>query len=321
MLRYVLRRLLVSALLVLGLLSAVFFCARLLPGDPLGRALTEDADPRVVAEMRRQLGLDRPLALQYVQWLADFVRGDLGTSFASRRPVAELVRAALPNTFLLVGLALVLRFGLGVVIGTFAAVRHGQWADHVLMLAALVLYSMPAFWLGVVLQLVFAFKLQWLPAESMHALDATAMAPLARAWDGVRHLVLPVTVLAAGGIASTARYTRASLLETLSQEYVRAARARGLGERSIVLRHALRNALTPVATLLGLSLPALVGGALLVETIFSWPGMGRLAMLAVATRDYPVIQATTALSAVLVVGGSLLADLLCARLDPRYRLQ
>jgi peptide/nickel transport system permease protein len=187
------------------------------------------------------------------------------------------------------------------------------------MVAALVLNSMPAFWVGVVLQLVFAYKLQWLPVESMRSLDHAALSPLGRVWDELRHMLLPVVVLAAGGIASTARYTRASMIETLSQDFVRAARARGLREPRIVLRHALRNALAPVATLAGLSLPALVGGALVVETIFSWPGMGRLAMQAVATRDYPVILGATALSALLVVVGSLLADIACWCLDPRVR--
>jgi len=212
-----------------------------------------------------------------------------------------------------------LRFALGVAAGTVAALRHGRGTDRSIVVAALVLYSMPSFWVGVILQLVFAYGLGWLPADAMHGFDATRLPATARLWDLVRHLVLPVSVLGLAGVASTARYMRASLLETLSQDYVRAARARGLGERIVVLRHALRNALPPIATLLGLSLPALVGGSIIVETIFSWPGMGRLAYLAVGSRDYPVLLATTFLSAVLVVLGNLLADLACSFLDPRTR--
>jgi peptide/nickel transport system permease protein len=170
------------------------------------------------------------------------------------------------------------------------------------------------------LQLVFAYGLGWLPADSMRALDAERFGPAARAADLARHLVLPVVVLGLPGVASTARYMRASLLEVLSQDYVRAARARGLAPRAVVLRHALRSALPPIATLAGLSLPALAGGALLVETIFAWPGMGRVAMLAVGTRDTPVLLAATCLSASLVVAGSLLADIACALLDPRQRI-
>jgi len=318
-LRFVLRRLGIAVLLVIGLLSVVFLVVHLLPGDPVERALGQERDPQAQAALRRQLGLDRPLAVQYVQWLGSCVRGDFGTSFASNRPVAEMVRETLPNTLLLASLALLLRFGVGIAAGTWAALRHGQRTDRAIVVAALLFYSMPAFWVGVVLQLVFAYGLGWLPADAMHDLDASRMPPLGRAWDLVQHLVLPVAVLGLGGVASTTRYMRASLLETLSQDYVRAARARGLGERLVVLRHAFRNALPPIATLLGLSLPALVGGSVIVETIFSWPGMGRLAFLAVGSGDYPVLLATTFLSAVLVVLGNLLADVACSLLDPRMR--
>jgi peptide/nickel transport system permease protein len=319
-LRFVVRRSIVALLLVLGLLTAMFFGVRLLPGDPIRHTLSEDSGADVEQQMRRQLQLDRPLVVQYGHWLRDLVlHADLGSSFAARRPVRDLLREALPNTLRLAALALVLRFGIGVAFGIVAAIRHGRSADRSLMVAALIVKSMPAFWIGVVLQLVFAYKLQWLPVDSMRGIDHASLSPLGRFADDLRHMLLPVLVLAVGGIASTARYMRASMIETLSQDFVRAARARGLRESHVVLRHALRHALVPVATLAGLSLPALVGGALVVETIFSWPGMGRLAMLAVATRDYPVILGTTALSAVLVVAGSLLADVANWCLDPRQR--
>lgn len=317
MLRFVLRRLVVSALLVLALLSVVFFLVHLVPGEPL---VQDDADPAALAAQRRQLGLDQPLVVQYGRWIAGFLRGDWGTSFATRQPVAEILLQALPNTVLLATLALCLRFALGIAAGTVAALRHGRAADRGLVIGSLILYSVPGFWLAVMLQLVFAYGLGWLPANSMHALDAEQHGFASRGLDLARHLVLPVLVLGLPGVASTARYMRASLLEVLSQEYVRAARARGLGGRSVVLRHAFRNALGPIATVAGLSLPALVGGALLVETIFAWPGMGRLAYLAVGTRDTPVLLGTTCLSAALVVAGSMLADIGSALLDPRQRL-
>jgi peptide/nickel transport system permease protein len=249
-----------------------------------------------------------------------FVRGDLGTSFATRRPVTEMLLQALPNTLLLAALALVLRFAVGIATGTIAALRHGRALDRTLVIGAVVLYSVPGFWLAVMLQLVFAYGLRWLPPDSMQALDFEQRGFIAQSLDIARHLVLPVIVLGLPGVASTARYMRASLLEVLSQDYVRAARARGLGRRSVVLRHAFRNALGPMTTLAGLSLPALVGGALIVETIFAWPGMGRVAYLAVGTRDTPVLLATTCLSGALVVAGSLLADIGSALLDPRQRL-
>jgi peptide/nickel transport system permease protein len=318
--RRVARRLAVSVLLVLGIVTLVFFVARLLPGDPATLFVGPDIDPEHSLRLREQLGLDRPLVLQYLHWLGSFLHADFGISFTARRPVAELLRAALPNTLRLMGLALALRFGLGLALGTVAALRHHRGRDdRGIVVGALLLYSVPGFWLAVMLQLLFAYTLRWLPPESMQGLDHASLGALGRLADDLRHLVLPVTVLTLGGLASTTRYVRASLLEVLSRDYVRAARARGLDERRVVLRHALRSALAPFLVQLGLALPGLVGGAIVVEQIFSWPGMGRLALHAVASRDYPVLLATTFLSAVLVVLGNLAADLACAALDPRRR--
>jgi peptide/nickel transport system permease protein len=201
-----------------------------------------------------------------------------------------------------------------------AAARRGGWVDRGITFVALTLYSMPAFWLGLMLLLVFAFRLGWLPAGQMGSIDHAALPLGARFWDTLRHLLLPVLVLSLGGVAATARYMRAALLEVLSQDYVRTARAKGLAESRVVWVHALRNALLPAATLLGLSFPALIGGALVVEYVFAWPGMGRLTVDALFARDYPIIMATTFLSAVMVVTGNLVADLLYAGLDPRIRL-
>jgi peptide/nickel transport system permease protein len=320
MLLFVARRLVVSALLVLGLLSLVFVVLHAVPGDPLTRYMTPDMDPESIEQLRQRFGLDRPLPVQYWSYMRAFlVQGDFGTSLASRRPVADLLRETIPNTALLAGLALVLRFALGVAAGAAAAVRRNRPLDRVLMVGSLIVASMPAFWVGLMVVLVFALHLGWLPPGSMHAIDHAELAPLARLGDSLRHLAMPVFVLGIGGVASTARYMRASLLDELAQDYVRTARAKGLGARGVVLRHALRNALAPIVTLLGLSLPGIVGGALVVETVFAWPGMGRLASMAIAARDYPVVLGATFLSAVLVVIGNLLADVAGSLLDPRLR--
>lgn len=320
MLRYALRRLGVSALLVLGLMTFVFLLLHAVPGDPTARFLSADSDPEMAQHLRRLYGLDRPLYVQYGHWIRALVfERDLGVSFATRLPVTDMLRQTVPNTILLAALALALRFVAGIALGVVAAVRRGSWVDRSLMVSALVIYSMPGFWFAVVLLLVFSVHLGWLPIGFMHSLDADRLSWSGQLWDRIRHLVLPVVVLGIGGVASTARYMRASLIEALSQDYVRTARSKGLRERSVVLRHALRNALAPIVTLLGLSLPALVGGAVIIESIFSWPGMGRLTIDAMSARDYPVLLATTLLSALLVILGNWIADVLCSVLDPRLR--
>ena len=321
MLRYVVRRLGIAAVLLVGLLTLVFVVLHALPGDPADRFLDPDADPEVVQHARRAYGLDAPLPVQYGRWLHAFLlRRDLGHSFVTRRPVGTMLREAVPNTVLLAGTALAVRLLLGITLGTWAAVQRGRGVDRAVLGIALVFHSIPAFWLGTMAILLFALGLGWFPVSGMESLDHARLAPAARVADTLRHLVLPALVLAAGGIASTARYVRAGVVAALAHESVRTARARGTPERRIVLHHALRNAMVPVIHLIGLSLPALVGGALVIETLFAWPGMGRLAFLAIGTRDYPVLLATTWLSGVLVVAGSLLADVAAAMLDPRQQL-
>jgi peptide/nickel transport system permease protein len=321
MLRFVLRRLAIAMVLVVGLLTLVFLVLHALPGDPSDRWLDPEADPQLALHTRRALGLDAPLPVQYLRWLQAFLlHRDLGHSFATHRPVAAMLREAVPNTVLLTGTALALRLLLGTTLGTWAAVRRGRRLDRAFLFLALVLHSVPAFWLGAMAILCFAFKLGWFPASGMQVLDHARLPIWERGADVMHHAILPVAVLAVGGVASTARYVRAQVLTALAHDSVRTARAHGIPERRIVLRHALRNAMVPVVNLIGLSLPALVGGALVVETLFAWPGMGRLAFLAVGARDYPVLLATTWLSAVLVVAGSLLADVAGACLDPRQQL-
>ncbi|MFM8386738.1 MAG: ABC transporter permease [Planctomycetia bacterium] len=240
---------------------------------------------------------------------------NLGVSIQHKKPVFEHLRQPLLNTLLLAAAALVVQFAAGVALGVFSAVRRGGWLDRSLTLGSLFVYSMPVFWLAVMLQLLFAVRLGWLPVAGMHDEGQGGLLDL------LEHMVMPVFVLGLGGAAATARYQRSAMLEVMSQDYVRTARAKGLSEHSVVWRHALRNALMPTITLLGLSLPFLVSGSVITEQIFSWPGMGREAILAIANRDVFIVTGVTLVATVMVVAGSILADLLYALVDPRVRIE
>ena len=320
MLAFVARRLLLSAFLIFGLLTLVFFVSHWAPGDPLQAYVQPDVDPALLQQLATRFGLDQPLHVQYGRWLRAFLLElDFGFSIAKHRSVRSLVFDALPHTLRLAFWAFALRLVLGVVCGIVAAVRRGTPTDVGLGVGALLFYSTPSFWLGLMLLLVFAWELRWLPSGHVASLDAAALPLFSRWWDGFRHLLLPVVVLGVGGAASMLRFMRAGMLEVLSQDYIRAARARGLRERRVILRHALRNALLPVVTLAGLSIPALLSGTIVVESLFAWPGIGRLTLEAIEQRDYPVIMATTFLSGVTAVLGTLLADVAASWLDPRLR--
>jgi peptide/nickel transport system permease protein len=319
MVTWLVRRALTSLLLIFLVMTAVFFVVRLAPGDPLDQVVQEEfaADDRVL--LRQSLGLDDSLVEQYLHWLAAGLRGDFGASFRQQRPVGEIIAEALPATLLLTTTAYGLHLILAVIAGVFLAVRRGSRLAHAVQAVGLALYSLPGFWLGLMLILLFSRLLGWLPAGGMQSPDAAFMPWPARQLDLLQHLALPVLVLAAGSFMGTARYLRASLEEVLEQDYILAARSRGVPERAVVMNHGLRNALLPVITLIGLSLPFLLGGAVVVEVVFGWPGMGRVAIEAIWARDYPVVMATTLVSAVTVVVGSLLADLLYAWADPRVK--
>jgi len=318
---YMFRRLAGAALLVLALLTTVFFLVRLAPGDPAELHLDPDLGSLQRAQVRARLGLDAPLHVQYHRWLSGvLLHGDLGRSLQYHRPVTSLLADAIPNTLLLTVTAYVVHLALALWGGVWMARRKGTRAERGATVAALALYSLPAFWLGLMLILIFSRALGWLPAGGMHAPDAALMTWPARAWDTVRHLVLPVLVLGVASAAGTARYLRSSLIDVLASDFILAARARGLSERSVVWRHAVRNALLPAVTLVGLNLPFLLGGAVVTETVFAWPGMGRLAVEAIFARDYPLIMGVTAISAVMVVLGNLLADIVYGWVDPRIRL-
>ncbi len=317
---YILRRVLIAIPLIFGVLTLTFFIIRLAPGDPTMLYLAPGVSPKVAEQLRAQFGLNDPLPIQYVKWLASVVRGDFGQSFSYMRPVFEVIAEAAPITLMLSTLALSLQFFWGILLGVLSAVKQGTFYDRGLTILALFLYSMPEFWLSLMLIIIFALKLGLLPASGLESVGAESL-PLGERWlDKVLHLLLPVFVLSLGSAAGLARYVRGSMLEVLKQDYIRTARAKGLKEHVVIYKHALRNALLPVVTILGNSLPILISGALFVEVIFAIPGMGRITVEAIFARDYPLIIANTFISAVLIILGNLIADVLYAIVDPRIKL-
>lgn len=275
--------------------------------------------PRGRALLMERYGLDQPALTQYLRWLGAVATGDLGTSFLLQEPVNAVIAHALPPTMLLAGTALALDLLLGLALALAAVRRPYGLVDRITTVLALGLYGLPSFWLAGVAVLVFALWLGWLPPSHMHAIGADSLGSGARLADLLRHLVLPALTLGVVGAAATARYLRATLLEVRASRWLLAARARGLSERRLLWVHTLRPALLPVITLLGLSLPLLVSGSVVVETVFSWPGMGRLLWWAAQARDVPLILGITLVGAVAVILGNLAADLLYAAADPRAR--
>jgi peptide/nickel transport system permease protein len=271
--------------------------------------------------MRENLGLDQPVHIQYVKWISSFLQGEFGYSFSQKRPIADILKDTMPNTLILSGVALAIIFILGIVIGTVQAVRQYSWGDNLATALAFFFYSMPSFWFGLMLILLFAYKLQWLPASQMTSVNYEFMSGSAQLTDRLKHLLMPAIALGVGGAASVARYMRSGMLEQVRQDYVRTARAKGLSEGKVIFKHAMRNALIPVITLLGLFLPFLMAGSVLIETVFAWPGMGRTIVTAIFQRDYPVVLATAFVISVMVILGNLIADMLYSIVDPRIRVE
>jgi peptide/nickel transport system permease protein len=321
--RYLRDRLLQALGVVFLVTTFTFLLVHLAPGDPLGSALDRPGvTEQVRAQWRRQFGLDRPLGEQYVRWIASVPRGELGYSFSHRRPVRDVLLDAFPRTLLLVGLALALSFALGIAVGVLQAERIGGQRDRWLGRGLLLLYSVPDFWLALLALLLFAYRIPIFPAGGIVDPVLHDYLPLERrALDRLVHLVLPVLTLALLSSAVVARHQRASLLAVLPSDWMRTALAKGLSWRDAVRRHALRNALLSTITLLGLSLPAMAGGAVFVEKVFSWPGMGMVTVNAIGARDYPLITAGMLVISVSVVLGALIADLAVAAADPRVRMQ
>jgi len=318
---WLVRRIGAALAIVFAVVTLTFFLIQLVPGTPFLPGPEHPMDPEVVERLRVRLGLDQPLPVQYAKWLAAVGQGELGESFSLRRPVAAALAEAIPNTLVLGAAALCIDFVLGLLLGVLQAVRRGRATDIVMGNVALFLYSVPTFWLGLIVLLIFGQWLHWFPVGGLT--DAVLYPSLSwggRIADRLWHLALPALTLGLVGAAGTARYQRAAMLETLHQDFVRTARAKGVGERRVIMRHVLRNALLPIITLFGLALPFLLTGAVLIENIFSWPGMGRLATNAIFQRDYPLVTATAMIAAAMVVAGTLVADVMYHAADPRVRV-
>jgi peptide/nickel transport system permease protein len=321
MLKYILKRLLFSVPLVLGIVTATFFITHLAPGDPmdmyLERQRQRQVDPEVIELLRKKYGLDQPIHVQYGAWLKNFVQGDFGESFRHRRPVRDMLVEAVPYTLQLTVLAIILDALVGLTLGIISAVKQYSKLDKSLTVGSLVIYAMPSFWLALMLIMVFSVNLGWFPTSQTRSMNYQDLTAVGKVLDRMWHLALPVFVMGIAGAAGTARYMRNRLLEVLNEEYIVAARAQGFREKTVIVKHALRNALIPIITIYGMSLPFLLGGATVIETIFAWPGLGRLTVAAVGGRDYPLIMAATSIAAVLTVFGNLLADVTYAAVDPR----
>lgn len=299
--KFILRRTLQLVPLLIGISLISFFVMHLAPGDPTAMFVDPNINPQELSHVRANWGLDKPVYVQYVLWLKNAVLLDFGRSYTTNQPVIGEIAERLPKTLMLMIPAFILMLLITIPIGVISAVRKNSWFDNLFTIFSFAGMAIPTFWLALMLMLIFAVKLDWVPA--------------------VGNLTLPIITMVIGGMAGLTRYQRAAMLEVLNQDFIRTARAKGLPERIVIFKHALRNALIPIVTLLGLSLPDLFGGAFIIETIFAWPGMGRLGVQAIFGRNYPMIMGIVMFSALLIVLGNLLADIGYALVDPRIRYE
>lgn len=311
--RFLFQRTLLGALVIVFASALTFFFVNLAPGGPAS-VMRFDVTAEQREALIKQMGLDRPVAQRYVEWVGGAVRGDLGTSLLTDEPVTGRIGERLPNTLVLAGAALTLSVALGIPIGLIQALRRGSFLDHLLSLLSAIGLSIPVFWLGIVLILIFAVSLRLLPSAGVTAIAEDNLV------DRLRHLVLPAVVLATTVLPTVVRFMRSAAIEVLHEDYIRTAASKGLGPRLVLTRHVLRNALIPVVSAIGALVPRLLGGTVVTEAVFSWPGMGRLALEAAQGRDYPLITGLTVVVAAIAVATTLLVDLAYTRIDPRIRL-
>ncbi|CAM3701124.1 ABC transporter permease [Cohnella lubricantis] len=315
MTEYLIRRTLQSVL-VLFLISVVaFLLIHAAPGGPKSIMMSPRVSPEVAKIQERNLGLDQPVPIQYVKWLGNMLQGDLGNTFKNNIPVGEIMWPTVKNTLVLMAAAWIVSLIIAIPWGIYNSTREYGLSDQTASFISYIGFAMPSFWFGIILQEIFALKLGWLPLSDMYKLGNEG-----DIGDLLLHLIMPVSVLSLGFLASYMKYARSSMLEVLDQDYIRTARAKGLKERRVVFRHALRNALIPIITILGLDLPILVSGAALTERVFNWPGMGRLFVESAGQREYSMLMAITLVTALFVVVGNLVADILYAIVDPRVKL-
>lgn len=329
---YILKRLIVLIPVLLGMTIIVFSIIHAIPGDPADTILGEKATEQSKQALREQLGLDRPWLEQYFAYLGDLLIGDLGSSIRTKEPISQEIGPYLAATMELTVASMLFAIVIGVNAGIVSAWRHNSWFDYICMIIALVGVSMPIFWLGLMEQWIFANKLHWLPSigrlnvrepleavTGFYVIDAIISGQTSQLWTVIKHLVLPSIALGTIPMAVIARMTRSSMLEVMQSDYIRTAKAKGLSQFYVVYRHGLKNAFIPVLTVIGLQTGALLGGAVLTETIFAWPGVGRYIYEAISNRDYPVIQSGILIIAIIFVVINLLVDLLYALFDPRIQ--
>ncbi len=339
---YIVRRLLQAIPTLFGITIISFLLMLAAPGDPIAMiTFNPDSSPEAATKLRRQLGLDQPALVQYVYWLVGntwvhididgdgegdvygvrkgVIRGDLGKSLQHKRPVSELIIERIPATLTLTLTALIVGYLIGIPIGVLSAVRPRGWFDQFSRVLSVIGNAVPGFWLGLILIMIFSVKLDLLPMSGLRTIRGGNHSKL-ELWDLVQHMVMPVTVLSLGTIAGISRFMRAETIEVLGQDYIRTAFSKGLREREVWWGHALRNALIPIATFIGPAIGGLLGGAVIIEQVFSWPGMGRLVIGGVFQRDYPLIMGSVVFGAVLYISGVLISDILYALVDPRVRL-
>ena len=322
MARYIFKRILMLIPLMLGITLITFTVIHLAPGEPVEMQMA--MNPKVGKDARERLrkfyGLDKPLHVQYLTWVGKLARFDLGSSFSpDNRPVLDKIKERLPVTLSLNLVALLLEFGLAIPIGILAATHRDTWLDKGITVFVFVGFAVPAFWLALLLMYLFGVKLNWLPISGLHTLGSDSFGTLHYLWDLAKHLVMPIMVASFGSLAGLSRYMRSTMLNVIGQDYITTARAKGLSERTVIYKHALRNALLPLITLLGFSIPGLIGGSVIFETIFSIPGMGQLFYQGAMSRDYPVVMGILVIGAFLTLIGNLVADISYALADPRIR--
>ena len=324
MLRYIARRLMLSIPLLLGISLISFLVIYAAPGGPV--EMSTDLNPKATAESRERLrayyGLDQPVHVQYLRWLGRMATLDFGESFSrDGRKVSEKIAERIPVTLAINVLSMLLIFAVAIPLGIATAVRKDSWFDRISTVTVFAGFAVPTFWLALLLMILFGVKLGWLPISGLVSLEHDSLGTAGKAWDYARHLVLPVFVSAFGGVAGLSRYMRSNMLEVIRQDYIATARAKGLPERKVVFRHAMRNALLPFITILGLSIPGLLGGSVIFESIFAIPGLGQLFYQSVMSRDYPLIMGALVIGAFLTLMGNLLADVGYAMADPRIRTE
>ncbi|MEW6162201.1 MAG: ABC transporter permease [Nitrospirota bacterium] len=322
MLSYITKRLFLMVPLLFGITLITFTVIHLAPGSPVEvqTEMSLKASAQARENLKKLYGLDKPLHIQYFDWLRRFVKLDFGRSFVDGRKVIDKIIERIPITLTINILSLILIFSVALPIGIISATRQYSLFDKLSTVFVFIGFSTPAFWLALLLMILFGVNMGLLPISGIQSIDVSEMGPFGRLWDWIKHLILPVGVSAFGGVAGLSRYSRSSMLEVIRQDYIRTAMAKGLTEPEVVFKHAFRNALMPIVTILGLSVPGLIGGGVIFETIFAIPGMGQLFYSSTMARDYPTIMGILVMGAVLTLFGNLIADISYAFVDPRVRV-